>query len=145
MIFGHALNKEELLEEKAREDEANEVGSYLSIIIQHLLKYKYQKEKQSSSWADSMKANQRHIDKLLDNTNVRNRAGTKSSLDKDYKNAYDDAMHDIEKSGRKIDLPKERPEEFTLDNLVNKDWRNKYIEDNKGDSWMFNKKDNTKK
>ena len=145
MIFGHALNKEELLEEKAREDEANEVGSYLSIIIQHLLKYKYQKEKQSSSWADSMKANQRHIDKLLDNTNVRNRAGTKSSLDKDYKNAYDDAMHDIEKSGRKIDLPKERPEEFTLDNLVNEDWRNNHIEDNKGDSWTFNKKDNSKK
>lgn len=114
MIFGHALNKEELLEESVKSD-VNNLNKYLRKIICHLLKFIYQPENQTVSWVKSIFEDYEDIQLLISNTNVNNRASTPENMNEVYYDGYESANKDTKNT---VKFPKERPSYFTLNYLT---------------------------
>ncbi len=95
--------------------------SSLTNMMEHMLKYQYNKRIQSSSWVKTI------IRSYIELCNNKNIKISDSELNKVYKNAY-------KKASAKNNLPKElennKPSEWTLEFLTNEYCIRKFLHDN---------------
>ena len=110
---------------ESTKDEINEVHSYIKRMFQHLLKYKYQPERQDRSWCDTIfKEYYNMMDtKYLNKTGVLNGI----NLDDCYTKARNEALKETNLSQNTI--PKQRPYEWDINFVMNYNMIVSYMED----------------
>jgi hypothetical protein len=101
-----------------------ELGSRLTLIYMHLLKWVYQPRHRSRSWRLTIKTQGREVEKLL-----RKNPSLKAKLDELALEAYTDAIAD---AADETDLPKEtfptnRPADWTPKNILSEEWVTKFL------------------
>ena len=118
---------------ESRDPSIDEISSRLTGAFGHLLKYQYQPEKQSKSWIYSIN---RDIDEfnvaISNNKNKRNKATSDQFFDEAYKRAIKEiAIKDTKDyNERKIEFPKERPYEYNLQLITDRNSIKKFLMDN---------------
>ena len=97
--------------------EERELESYLTLILMHLLKWKYQPEKRTTSWQITVKQQRRHYKKHL-----KKNPSLKEHIDEIVADAYEDARDEAAKeTGLDFDtFPEQMP--FTLDEALKDGW-----------------------
>lgn len=93
-----------------------DVFNHLVIIMKYILKFRYHDKYKSKAWADDMHKRHKSYDYLKIPYNIKNIIGSNYILDKAYEQARKDAMKD--RRCKDIYIPEERPEDFTLDNII---------------------------
>ena len=132
-------------------DPYDKIEADLEKVFGHMLKYKYQPDKQTSSWIYSITSGGiNEIKKIMDQGKNRNKnfkkyfednakmdkiyqAGKEKVAEKDLKNGLKNAKNSEEK--KKIekalkDIPAERPQGWTFKNITDTEYMNKFLSSN---------------
>jgi hypothetical protein len=113
------LDIENLAEEveSVGRSEESELENRLAILISHLLKWKYQPDRQSKSWAFTVREQRKKVMRLL-----KKNPSLKSKEDEAFESAYSDAVMRTEKV-TKLDIdifPEKMP--FSQDDVLKEGW-----------------------
>ncbi len=113
------LDTEHLAEQLELEmgNERREIYKRLRILIGHLLKWKYQPEQRSASWAGTIRVQRKDLGKLLKDSPSLRRFLEPEALD-----AYTDAVElaSFETGIPEAEFPENNP--FSIENLLDKDY-----------------------
>jgi len=106
------------------------IASFGALVFGHMLKYQYQPFKQSASWIEIIvKKGIPEIQRCLSVKKGLRKRITSSDLDK----WYNDGLKNIaipETKGYNINFPEQRPEDWTLDNILDYEFIKNFLVSN---------------